>query len=162
MVICGEEDFADREEFGKSRKEYLAKFLELPNGIPDSDTFKKMFEKLNPSELSSCLTNWISIEKERRSVIVIDGKTICGNGSSQHKAYHVISAFVTENQITLGELTVEEKTNEIMAVPELIDLTSSRKSPLLSRQGESGGLGLPCFRGSADSHGKAAIAVMRL
>ena len=121
-IICGGEDFADMEEFGKSRKEYLAKFLELPNGIPDSDTFRRVFEKLNPSELSSCLLNWISVERESRSVVAIDGKTIRGSGNSQHKAYHVISAFVAENQITLGELTVEEKTNEITAVPELLDL----------------------------------------
>lgn len=72
-VICGGVDFADMEEFGKSRKEYLAKFLELPNGIPDSDTFRRVFEKLNPSELSSCLVNWISVERERRSVVAIDG-----------------------------------------------------------------------------------------
>lgn len=121
-VICGGEDFADMEEFGKSRKEYLAKFLELSNGIPDSDTFRRVFEKLNPSELSSCLINWISTEREERSVIAVDGKTIRGSGNAQHKAYHVISAFVAENQITLGELTVEEKTNEITAVPELLDL----------------------------------------
>lgn len=73
-VICGGEDFADMEEFGKSRKKYLAKFLELPNGIPDSDTFRRVFEKLNPSELSSCLMNWISVERERRSVVAIGGK----------------------------------------------------------------------------------------
>lgn len=121
-VICGGEDFVDMEEFGKSRKENLAKFLELPNGIPDSDTFRRVFEKINPSELSSCLINWVSTEREKRSVVAIDGKTICGSGNSSHKAYHVISAFVAENQITLGELTVEEKTNEIVAVPELLDL----------------------------------------
>lgn len=121
-IICGGEDFADMEAFGKSRKEYLAKFLELPNGIPDSDTFRRVFEKINPSELSSCLINWISAERSQRSVVAIDGKTICGSGNVQHKAYHVISAFVAENQLTLGELTVEEKTNEITAVPELLDL----------------------------------------
>ena len=121
-VICGGEDFPDMEEFGKSRKEYLAKFLELPNGIPDSDTFRRVFEKLDPSELSSCLINWVCAERAERSVVAIDGKTICGSGNAQHKAYHVISAFVAENQITLGELTVEEKTNEITAVPELLDL----------------------------------------
>ena len=54
--------------------------------------------------------------------MAIDGKTICGSGNDKHKAYHVISAFVAENQLTLGELTVEEKTNEITAVPELLDL----------------------------------------
>ena len=121
-VICGGEDFPDMEEFGKSRKEYLAKFLELPNGIPDSDTFRRVFEKLDPSELSSCLINWVSAEREERGVVAIDGKTICGSGNAQHKAYHVISAFVAENQLTLGELAVEEKTNEITAVPQLLDL----------------------------------------
>ena len=121
-VICGGEDFSDMEEFGRSRKEYLAKFLELPNGIPDSDTFRRVFERLNPSELSSCLINWVSVERAERGVVAIDGKTICGSGNAQHKAYHVISAFVAENQMTLGELTVEEKTNEITAVPELLEL----------------------------------------
>lgn len=121
-VICGGEDFPDMEEFGKSRKEYLGKFLELPNGIPDSDTFRRVFEKLDPTELSSCLINWVSAERTQRNVVAIDGKTICGSGNAHHKAYHVISAFVAENQITLGELTVEEKTNEITAVPELLEL----------------------------------------
>lgn len=120
--ICGGEDFADMEAFGKSRQEYLAKFLELPNGIPDSDTFRRVFEKINPSELSSCLTNWISVERNQREIVAIDGKTICGSGNDKHKAYHVVSAFVAEHQLTLGELTVEEKTNEITAVPELLDL----------------------------------------
>ena len=110
------------EEFGKSRKDFLAEFLELPNDIPDSDTFRRVFEKINPSELSSCLINRISAEREKRSVIAVDGKTICGSGNKRHKAYHVVSAFVAENQITLGEINVEEKTNEITAVPELLDL----------------------------------------
>ena len=102
-VICGGEDFVDMEEFGKSRKEFLAKFLELPNGIPDSDTFRRVFEKIDPAELSSCLKNWINTGRDKRSTIAIDGKTICGSGNFEHKAYHVISAFVAENQITLGE-----------------------------------------------------------
>ena len=121
-IICGGEDFADMEAFGKSRQKYLAKFLELPNGIPDSDTFRRVFEKLNPSELSSCLINWISVERNSRGTVAIDGKTICGSGNNKHRAYHVVSAFVAENQLTLGEICVEEKTNEITAVPELLDL----------------------------------------
>ena len=68
------------ETFGKSRQEYLAKFLELPNGIPDSDTFRRVFEKIDPSELSACLRNWVSAEREKRSIVAIDGKTICGSG----------------------------------------------------------------------------------
>lgn len=121
-VICKGEDFADMEEFGTEREEWLRKFLELPNGIPDSDTFRRVFERLNPTEMSKCLANWLDTEREKRSVVAIDGKTIRGSGNHEHKAYHVVSAFVAENQITLGEITVDEKSNEIAAVPELLDL----------------------------------------
>lgn len=121
-VICGSEDFVDIEVFGKSRQEYLEKFLELPNGIPYSDTFRRVFEKLNLSQLSSCLINWVSEERTKRVTVTINGKTICGSGNDKHKAYHFVSAFVAENQLNLGELAVEEKTNEITAVPELLDL----------------------------------------
>lgn len=121
-IICGGEDFADMEEFGRDRENFLRKFLELPNGIPDSDTFRRVFEKINPSELSACLLNWVSAERDKRCVVAVDGKTICGSKNTAHKAYHVVSAFVAENQITLGEIQVGEKSNEITAVPELLDL----------------------------------------
>ena len=121
-IICGGEDFVDMEDFGKEREEFLRKFLELPNGIPDSDTFRRVFENLNPEELSEFPVNWLDVELPDRCVIAVDGKTICGSGNKKHKAYHVVSAFVAENQITLGEITVEEKSNEITAVPELLDL----------------------------------------
>ena len=121
-VICGGEEYTEMEEFGIEREPWLRKFLELPNGIPDSDTFRRVLERVDPTELSKCLTNWLEVESEKRRVVAIDGKTICGSGNKQHKPYHVISAFVAENQITLGELTVDEKSNEIVAVPELLDL----------------------------------------
>ena len=121
-VICGGEDFADMEEFGREREEFLRNFLELPNGIPDSDTFRRLVENIDPEELSECLVNWLEAELPDRCVIAIDGKTICGSANKSHKAYHVVSAFVAENQITLGEITVDEKSNEITAVPELLDL----------------------------------------
>ena len=121
-TICGGEDYADMEELGIEREEWLRNFLELPNGIPDSDTFRRVFERLNPTELSKSLSNWLDIEREKRAVIAVDGKTIRGSGNAEHMAYHVVSAFVAENQITLGEITVPEKTNEITAVPELLEL----------------------------------------
>lgn len=121
-VICGGEDFTDMEEFGEEREEFLRKFLELPHGIPDSDTFRRVFEKLDPAEFSRCLNNWIAVERDKRAVVAIDGKTICGSGNAKHSAYHVVSAFVAENEITLGEIAVEEKSNEITAVPELLDM----------------------------------------
>lgn len=121
-VICGGEDFSDMETFGKEREGLLRTFLELPNGIPDSDTFRRLFERINPQELSVCLKNWIGAEREQRSVVAVDGKTIRGSSNREHKAYHVVSAFVAENQITLGEIVTAEKSNEITAVPELLDL----------------------------------------
>ncbi len=120
-LICGGEDFPDMEEFGKEREEWLRTFLDLPHGIPDSDTFRRVFEAIVPSALAECLYDWLGCHRPEGSVIAIDGKTIRGSKSQSHKAYHVISAFVAENQLVLGELVTEEKSNEITAVPELLD-----------------------------------------
>ena len=88
--MCGGEDYSDMEAFGINRKEYLAKFLELPNGIPDSDTLRRVFERIKPSEFSMCLINQISVKRGRRETMAIDGKTICGSGNEKHRAYHVL------------------------------------------------------------------------
>lgn len=101
--------------------EWLRKFLTLPHGIPDSDAFRRVFERINPEALSECLYDWLGRHWEPRKVVAIDGKTICGSRSKSHKAYHVVSAFAAENQLVLGELVVEEKSNKITAVPELLD-----------------------------------------
>ncbi len=119
--IGGGEDFPAMEEFGKEREKWLKTFLELPNGIPDSDTFRRVFERINPEALSECLYDWLGCHRAEGSVIAIDGKTICGSKTESHKAYHVVSAFVTENQLVLSELVTNEKSNEITAVPELLD-----------------------------------------
>lgn len=121
-IISKGEDFTDMEDFGRERQEWLKSFLELPNGIPDSDTFRRVFERLKPEELSKALYNWLDAERSRRAVVAIDGKTIGGSKSAEHRAYHVVSAWVAENQITLGEISVDEKSNEITAVPELLDM----------------------------------------
>jgi predicted transposase YbfD/YdcC len=121
-IMCKGEDFTDMEDFGNEREKWLKTFLDLPNGIPDSDTFRRVFERINPSELSKALYDWLGMERENRGVVAIDGKTICGSRNAEHKAYHVVSAFVAESQITLGEITVDEKSNEITAIPQLLDL----------------------------------------
>ena len=69
------------DEFGIEREEFLRNFLELLNGMPDSDTFRRLFEKLVSSELSRCLANWIEIERKKHCIIALDGKTICGSGN---------------------------------------------------------------------------------
>ena len=122
-VICCGEDFVDMEEFGKDREEWLRGFLELPNGIPDSDTFRRVYERIDPNALAKSLNSWLAIPSGSggRSVN-IDGKTICGSKNAKHSAYHVVSAWVSENNCTLGELATEEKSNEITAIPELLEL----------------------------------------
>ena len=87
-IICLGEDYNDMEAFGVEREEWLRTFLELPNGIPDSDTFRRVFERLNPKELSDCLFDWLNIEREKRGIVAIDGKTIRGSGNADHKAYN--------------------------------------------------------------------------
>ena len=122
-VICCGEDFVDMEEFGRERIDWLKTFLELPNGIPDSDTFRRVFERIDSTELTKYLNNWLDMEQQSGGRCVnIDGKTIRGSGNSRHGAYHVVSAWVEQSNITLGEIATQEKSNEITAIPELLDL----------------------------------------
>lgn len=121
-IVCGGEDFTDMENFGQERESWLREFLELPNGIPDADTFRRVFERVDPQELSEVLRDWLGNRHKDGAIVSIDGKTIRGSGNNQHKAYHVVSAFVSENHITMGELKTEEKSNEITAVPELLNM----------------------------------------
>ena len=108
-MICNGNDFSDMEDFGTARQTWLKQFLELPHGIPDSDTFRRVFERMNPTELANCLYDWLGTHRPEGSVVAIDGKTICGSRSTKHKAYHVVSAFVAESQLTLGEIATDEK-----------------------------------------------------
>jgi len=97
--------------------------LELPNGIPDSDTFRRVYERVDPIALAKTLNTWLgNAGNSGGRSVNIDGKTICGSKNAEHKAYHVVSAWVAENHITLGELAVDEKSNEITAIPELLEL----------------------------------------
>ena len=124
-VICGGTDFEHMEDTGHGKYEWLKQYLEMPNGIPDSDTFRRVFERIDPKELGEVLQELVNVEGK---TVAIDGKTICGSGNDKHKAYHVVSAWVAENQITLGQLAAEEKSNEITAIPELIDMLDIKGS----------------------------------
>jgi predicted transposase YbfD/YdcC len=122
-TICGGEDFEDMELFGRERHAWLKTFLELPSGIPDGDTFRRVLERIDPAELAAVLYSCLEEIKDLSGKTVsIDGKTICGSGSAQHKAYHVVSAWVSENQMVLGEVVVDKKSNEITVIPRLLDM----------------------------------------
>ncbi len=118
-VICGGTDFEHMEDTGYGKLEWFRQYLELPNGIPDSDTFRRVFERIDPKEMGDVLREVVDVTG---STVAIDGKTIRGSGNEDHSAYHVVSAWVAEHQITLGQLATEEKSNEITAIPELIDM----------------------------------------
>lgn len=120
-TLCGGTDFLDMEMYGKAKHTWLCGFLKLPYGIPDSDTFRRVFELINPDELAACLNEWVSEERQSHQNIGIDGKTICGSGNSAHRAYHVVSAWANKHGITLGQVAVDEKSNEITAIPQLLD-----------------------------------------
>ncbi len=122
-VICQGEDYEDMELFGNERIEWFQTFLELPNGIPDKDTFRRVLERVDPQELSNWLNQWIESERKPGGrLISVDGKTIRRSGNADHPAYHIVSAWVGEQGLTLGQLQVGEKTNEITEVPKLLDL----------------------------------------
>lgn len=122
-VICAGEDFEDMEEYGEEHIDWLRGFLELPNGIPDSDTFRRVFERLDSEELMNCLQEWqIEMEGSGGRLIAIDGKTICGSAKGERTALHVVSAWAYENGLVLGQLPIDEKSNEITAIPKLLDL----------------------------------------
>jgi len=114
--------FDEMEELGKAWENWFRKFLELPNGIPDEDTFRRVFERVNPAQLLECLQQWLSEQSIAGGRQVnIDGKTIRGSGSKEQKGIHMVSAWVNEKNLTLGQLATEEKSNEIPTIPLLLD-----------------------------------------
>lgn len=129
--ICNNDTFYEMELFGKHHEKEFKKFLELPNGIPSHDTFGEVFSKLDPNNLKKILDIWLKLLKDKlnaNSIIAIDGKTVRGSRKANKKPKHIISAFATEYKVVLGQLSVEEKTNEITAIPELLDLLSVKGS----------------------------------
>jgi hypothetical protein len=112
------------EDFGKAKLEFFKSFLELPNGIPDEKTFSRLFARIPPTELAACLGQWLKAVRESGGrEINIDGKTICGSGSKGKgkKAAHIISAWGGAKNLVLGQVATEEKSNEITAIPALLD-----------------------------------------
>ena len=103
--VCGGEDFVDMEDFGKEREEFLRKYLELPNGIPDSDTFRRVFENINPEELSECLVNWLDAELPVRCVIAVDGATKYCVATYADGAYTVLNKTLKTTTYTITGLT---------------------------------------------------------
>jgi predicted transposase YbfD/YdcC len=125
-VVAGADTYDQIENFGKKRKKWLSKFLELPYGIPSHDTIGRILERINPNEFQNSFKLWVEAvtERTRGQVVAIDGKTLrrSHDRSNDKKAIHMISAWAASNQIVLGQLKTEEKSNEITAIPHLLKL----------------------------------------
>lgn len=123
-VICGADGWTDIELFGESKEGWLRKFLELPNGIPSHDTFGRVFSRLDAQEFQQCFINWVQASHELATgqVIALDGKCLRGtvDGYLGKKAFYMVSAWAAKDHLVLGQRRVNEKSNEITAVPELL------------------------------------------
>jgi predicted transposase YbfD/YdcC len=128
MAICGVigncDDWPDIEQFAKSREAWFKRFLRLPEGIPSHDTFERVFAALNPRDFTRCCVQWLRVAGGLVGAghIAIDGKTLCGSASSKVKPLHLVSAWATQTNLTLGEVAVDGKSNEITAIPMLLEL----------------------------------------
>ena len=121
-VVCGAESWEEISEYGRIKKEWLSSFLSLPNGIPSHDTFNRVMSSLDPQSFESCFSNWVSsLIVATNEVISIDGKTICGAKVNGKSPIHMVSAWASKNNIALGQVKVNEKSNEITAIPVLIE-----------------------------------------
>jgi predicted transposase YbfD/YdcC len=126
-TIAGCDSWEDLPRFGKAKLEWLKTLLELPNGIPSADTFARVFQRLNPDEFLKCMDSWINTFRcpSGESLVAIDGKTMRGSGDGDFKGcppIHMVRAWASENQLVLGQVACEAKSNEITAIPQLLKL----------------------------------------
>jgi predicted transposase YbfD/YdcC len=123
-VICGAETWKQMIEFANSKEGFLRKFLELPNGIPSEDTINRVFSSIDSAQFETCFIDWVnSISTlSKGQVIAIDGKTLRGAKANGKKSpVHMVSAWADKSNLVLGQIRVNEKSNEITAIPELLD-----------------------------------------
>lgn len=124
-VICGAETWVDIENFGKAKYPWFKTFLELPNGIPSHDTFGRVFNRLDAEQFQRCFLDWMRAVSKifKGQVVPIDGKTLrrSHDRTIGKDAIHMVSAWALENQLVLGQVKVDEKSNEITAIPQLLE-----------------------------------------
>jgi len=123
--ICGVESWRDYVLFGEEKIDFLRKYFAFKNGIPSKNTFARVFAALSPESFKLCFIEWVKrFQVVLNEVIAIDGKTLCGSldRASGGSAIHMVSAFATGMRLVLAQQKVEDKSNEITAIPKLLDL----------------------------------------
>jgi predicted transposase YbfD/YdcC len=125
-VVCGADDFVAIAAYGRKKRKWLGQFLDLSNGIPSHDRFNAILGAIKPAEFETCLLSWITALHEITGgqVVAIDGKTLrrSFDAASSKSAIHMVSAWATANQISLGQVVVDAKSNEITAIPQLLKI----------------------------------------
>lgn len=125
-VICGADDFVAIAEWSKKKKDWLAKFLDMSAGVPSHDRFNAVVALLKPHEFEQCLLNWVAALHAITGgqIVAIDGKTLrrSYDRASSKAAIHMVSAWATANHISLGQVVTDAKSNEITAIPKLLEL----------------------------------------
>lgn len=124
-IICGADEFTEMEEFGKAKEPFLKTFLELGNGIPSHDTFGRVFSILPPDEFRDCFILWVrSLCELNGDIVNIDGKALrrSFDSYSEKSMIYMVSAWANMNNLVLGQVKVDEKSNEITAIPKLLKL----------------------------------------
>ena len=120
-TIAGAGGWEDIENYGLSKQQWLEEFLELPNGIPSDDTFRRVFEKLDPKILEQKLSQWLQqiMGSVFQEIIPIDGKSLRGSYDREKglKNLHLVTAWASEQRLVLGQVKVEDHSNEITAIP---------------------------------------------
>jgi predicted transposase YbfD/YdcC len=125
-VMAGADDFVAIAEFGKKKRDWFARFLDLESGIPSHDRFNAILAAIKPAEFEKCLLSWITAlhEVSGGQIIAIDGKTLrrSFDAASSKSAIHMVSAWATANRISLRQVVVDQKSNEITAIPKLLEM----------------------------------------
>jgi len=123
-VICGAESWDDIAGFGEAKSDWLHSFLDLPHGIPAHDTFNRVFAALDPKQFQACFLRWMEAVASvlPTQVIALDGKTVRGSHdrANGRAAIHMVSAWASANRLVLAQVKVDDKSNEITAIPELL------------------------------------------
>ena len=127
-VIACAESWEDIALYGRSKLDWLRQFLALPNGIPSHDTFRRVFMLIDPNAFEACLTAWVRgvTSLGEQEVVAIDGKTVrrSFDRGREQSPLHLVSAWASEQGLVLGQRRVDDKSNEITAIPELLDVLS--------------------------------------